>query len=144
MFVRWKRKRRKDTYHLEPVDPGIHVSYRRQIPDEQWLLSAVLVESYRNTNGQPRQRTIKYLGSIRERWLDLSEGASTANRSHFWRDVDLSLSELHLSDIERIQITTAIEEKVPRQTPKDIQDNNERVAEAEHRLKMLKAQAGIR
>jgi hypothetical protein len=133
MFVRWKRKRRKDDRRGWGKD---------QIVTPQWLLSAVLVESVR-INGKPRQRTIRYLGSIREQYLDLSEGASTARRFHFWRGVEWSLDQLELSDLDRVRIIAAIEERVPQPTSEDIQRNNERRDELEHRLKVLQARAGV-
>jgi hypothetical protein len=51
MFLRWKRRRLK--------------RYRRGCQAGEEILSAVIVES-RRVDGQPRQRVVRYIGSIRE------------------------------------------------------------------------------
>ncbi len=138
MFVRWKRKRRKDTYHVEPDPPGVKVAYRPRIADPQWLRSAVLVESVR-VDGRPRQRTIKYLGSIRECHLDLEGQYSISHRGYFWRSADANLERLDLSDLERARIVAALGDVVPRPDPEESAQALER---AEARLAMLTASLG--
>jgi hypothetical protein len=135
MFVRWKRKRRKDTYHFEPDPPGVKVYSRRRIADPQWLRSAVLVESVR-VDGRPRQRTIKYLGSIRECHLDLEGQYSIFHRGYFWRSADANLERLDLSDLERARIIAALEDVVPRPDP---EERAQALKRAEERIAMLSA-----
>ncbi len=136
MFVRWKRKRRKDTYHLEPFDPSNERSWRKRVPDQQWLRSAVLVESVR-VEGRPRQRTIRYLGSIRESYLDPENDASIFHWGDFWRTVDANLEDLNISDMDRARILAALEDVVPRPDP--VAHANA-LEEAKARMAYLKAQ----
>ncbi len=136
MFVRWKRSPRKDKHHWElPVSGGRFI----KIVDPEWLRSAVLVECIR-IDGKPRQRTIKYLGSIRERRLDLDDPYSISHRGYFWTSADANLDSLSLADNERARIVEAIEAIVPRPsreaTIKAQQDLEERIA----RISRLAAQ----
>ncbi len=140
MFVRWKRKRRKDSYHFEPDPPGVKVTYRPRIADPQWLRSAVLVESVR-VDGRPRQRTIKYLGSIRECHLDLERQSSIFHHGYFWRSADANLETLDISDLERARIVATLEDVVPRPDP---EARVKALAEAEAQIATLKAGLGIR
>jgi len=156
MFVRWKRKQRKDRFtgeyrftgeHRE-MDPAIVKRFpeyqgksfpvRERIIREEWLLTASLVESVR-INGQPRQRTIRYLGSIRECHLDLEGQYSIFHRGYFWRSADANLERLDLSDLERAIIVAALEDVVPRPDPEERAQALER---AEERIAMLSASLG--
>jgi hypothetical protein len=156
MFVRWKRKRRKDqrtgeyrfTGEHREMDPAIvkrfpeyqgkSFSIRKPITREEWLLTASLVESVR-INGQPRQRTIRYLGSIRECHLDLEGQSSIFHRGYFWRSVDTNLASLDLSDLERARIVAGLEDVVPRPDPEEIAQAHKR---AEDRIAVLTAGMG--
>jgi hypothetical protein len=92
MFVRWKKRKRFDK------------RLNRQLPD---YLYAVLVESIR-VNGEPRQKTIKYLGSI---FSDLVNAPFRMSR--FWVEADKNLSELDLSPAEREKIINDMKKVVP-------------------------------
>ncbi len=104
MFVRWKRKRRRD-------DTSGFGNARTVTP--QWLRSAVIVESIR-VDGRPKQRILKYLGSIRECYLDPDNHASIYHWGYFWRSVDANLEQLELSDVDRVRIVAVLEDVVPR------------------------------
>src|SRR5262245_7554279 len=75
MFIRWKRRQLRR-------NAGV-------------ALEAVLVQSVR-VNGLPRQRLVRYLGSIRvhERWTAASVHA-------FWQGIDARLTALALDPVER-------------------------------------------
>jgi len=156
MFVRWKRKQRKDRFtgeyrftgeHRE-MDPAIVKRFpeyqgksfpvREQIIREEWLLTASLVESVR-INGQPRQRTIRYLGSIRECHLDLEGQSSIFHRGYFWRSADTNLESLDLSVLEQARIVATLEDVVPRPDPGEIVQAHKR---AEERVAILMAGTG--
>ncbi|MGI8405298.1 MAG: hypothetical protein ACR2OE_11150 [Thermomicrobiales bacterium] len=136
MFVRWKRTPRKDKHHWERPVPNEQMV---RVIDPEWLRSAVLVECIR-IDGKPRQRTVKYLGSIRERRLDLDDPYSISHRGYFWTSVDANLDSLGLVDSERARIVGAIEAVVPRPSteaaPQAHHDLEERIA----RISRLAAQ----
>jgi hypothetical protein len=67
-----------------------------------------LVESQR-INGKPRQRTLAYLGSIRDRHLE-----SPWARHWFWREVSRRLDALTLPKQERVRIEARLLAVVPR------------------------------
>lgn len=113
MFVRWKRKRRKDSSHWERPDPDTRAV---RVYTPEFLLSAVVVESVR-IDGKPRQRTIKYLGSIRECKLDPDNKSGIFHHGYFWRSVDANLAELELPESERVRIVAILEDTVPRPDP---------------------------
>jgi len=156
MFVRWKRKQRKDRFtgeyrftgeHRE-MDPAIVKRFpeyqgksfpvRERIIREEWLLTASLVESVR-INGQPRQRTIRYLGSIRECHLDLEGQSSIFHRGYFWRSADTNLESLDLSVLEQARIVATLEDVVPRPDPEESAQAHERARE---RIAVLTAGMG--
>ncbi len=156
MFVRWKRQRRKDQFAGErrftgewrDPDPWMVERYpdidwkpyevSQQVTREEWLRSAVLVESVR-INGQPRQRTVRYLGSIRECHLDLEGQYSIFHRGYFWRSVDANLETLDISDLERARIVATLEDVVPRPDPGESAQAHKR---AEDRIAVLTAGMG--
>ena len=156
MFVRWKRKQRKgqptgerrftgewrdpDPWFLERYPDLDWKPYEVSYPiiREEWLRSAVLVESVR-INGQPRQRTIRYLGSIRECHLDLEGQYSIFHRGYFWQSADTNLESLDLSDLERARIIAALEDVVPRPDPEESAQAHERARE---RIAVLTAGMG--
>jgi len=92
MFVRWKKRKRFDK------------RLNRQLPD---YLYAVLVESIR-IDGKPRQKTIKYLGSIFSNLVN-----APFRMSRFWVEAEKNLSELDLSPADREKITNDIKKVVP-------------------------------
>ncbi len=124
MYVRWKRKRRRDAWHYEG---------REKIIEPQWLRSAVLVES-RRIDGKPTQRTIKYLGAIREDRI-----ASALWRARFWRSVDTNLTALALTSEERAPIEAAIHNVIPFPTMEAVnqeqQESDERLAAASRAIR---------
>ena len=74
MFIRFKRVKLADNH--------------TQLP--RYSIHCVLVESFR-IKGKPRQRVIKYLGSIRER-----EFMSHSSRSAFTKRIEGKIDELEL------------------------------------------------
>ena len=92
MFVRWQRRSRK--------------RYGRSR-----LLTAVLVEC-RRVDGKPRQRTVAYLGGIREKFI----GQNVWQHDRFWSRVNARLDELALDPATRANIEASIAARVPRVT----------------------------
>jgi hypothetical protein len=112
MYVRWKRRPLGRTQWPDNVEA---------LPDEQRLY-AVLVRSER-VNGKPRQRVIKHLGGIRERFAtDLQEQQENLRvhawqaRHRFWEQVDETLAELVPEPAERERLAGQIVVTVPRLT----------------------------
>ena len=95
MYVRWQRKKRVDR--------------RGQGP----LLCAVLVES-RRVEGEPRQRTVAYLGGIREGCVE----SKLAHHVHFWQNVTQRLDQLgdDLGPGKRERVEEVIAKRVRRVT----------------------------
>lgn len=96
MFVRWKRR------HL------------RRNRDTAW--DAVLVQSVRIA-GTPRQRTVRYLGSIRTRYRP-----APAHRQAFWAAVEQRLAQLALDPATRQAVETQLERQIPRPTAAELQE----------------------
>lgn len=80
-------------------------------------LRAELVESYRDERrgGNPRNRFIAYLGSIRER--DCSNPVAQAK---FWRKVEAQLARLRLSADDEKAIREKVQARIPRKSWSDI------------------------
>jgi hypothetical protein len=116
MYVRWKRRPLKKSNSYDP-DPQ--------------QLTAYLVES-RRVDGKPRQRTVAYLGSIRERFL-----SEPGRRRWFWREIAPRLDALALPHIEREAIETTVARIVARLT----EDEEAQIGE---RLRGLEARGGLR
>ena len=99
MFVRWKRRRRCSGHWAGRV-----------------RMSAILVESYRDADGKPRQRHIKYLASLFE-----SQEKKPYHRQVFWETASRNLDELDLPEADRAKIEEALAAVVPKnvcaQTP---------------------------
>lgn len=71
---------------------------------------AYLVESYRDENGQPRQRTISYLGNIRQ----IGDEFPGIERELFLLRAELILNNIPtLSDADRADTMKQLAEKVP-------------------------------
>ncbi len=94
-YVRWQRKQRADRRKLGP------------------LICAALVESHR-VDGAPRQKTVAYLGGIREGYIESALG----RHLKFWRDVTQRLDQLGdgLTVEEREKVETALAKRVRRPT----------------------------
>ncbi len=95
MYVRWQRKQRADRDNWGP------------------LLCAVLVES-RRVDGEPRQRTVAYLGGIREGCIESALG----HHVKFGRNVARRLDTLgdDLAPAERKKVEEALAKRVRRVT----------------------------
>ena len=75
---------------------------------------AVLVESGR-VNGKPRQKFVRRLASIQERYL-----MATAHREYFWERVDWRLKDLKLDADQRGRVIAALENKVARPSEAEV------------------------
>lgn len=80
-------------------------------------LRAELVESFRDPRrgGNPRNRFIAYLGSIRER--DCSNPVAQAM---FWRKVEAQLARLRLSTDDETMVREKVQARIPRKSWSDI------------------------
>jgi len=96
MFVRWKKRKLTRAWH----------KHRGDI-----VLCAQLVEC-RRVDGKPRQKVIKYLGSIHDYGRDTS-----GHQLGFWDTADRALGELTLDAAARREVEAALLAKVPRPTP---------------------------
>ena len=105
MYLRWKRRQ------LKPD---------RDTKQPRVLLSAMLVESRRHIlDGKPRQRVVRYLGSIQDVHLTGDQAMRSCNR--FWVAVEWHLNDLsRLSAEQRSAIETALLRVVPRPTPDEL------------------------
>jgi hypothetical protein len=78
---------------------------------------AYLVESYRDDAGQPRQRTITYLGNIRQ----ISETFPAIERELFMLRAELILNETpELLDADREDVLQQLTTKVPPLTKREV------------------------
>jgi hypothetical protein len=96
MYIRWYR----------------HPLRRRQ-DSRQWV---ALVESVRTAHG-PRQRTVCYLGSIRECYR-----MAPAHRQAFWATVDKRLAALDIPAMTRQLLERQLVQQVPRPTEAELAD----------------------
>ncbi len=115
MYVRWKRRTLQ-----RPKYRGT----TRQTAD--MLLSASLVESAR-IDGKPRQRTVKYLGSIQQ-WR--VGQAAFYPLLDFWQGVYARLDTLTLSKKARREIENQIAAAVPKPTKAMRRESIERFSAA--------------
>lgn len=93
MFVRWKRKKLAKRRAADfPLD---------------YLKYAQLVQTNWET-GKPRQKVVKYLGSIRESHL-----FSAIHQKRFWQSVQDNLNQLQLDYNEKEGIIDKLFEVVP-------------------------------
>ena len=114
MFVRWKKRQ---SHNNCPPKSWSWRMRQETIDHKGPLLYAYLVQSYRHSDGKPRHRTIKYLGSIGETHL--------ANRApgalvDFWDKANKALTELKeqglcAKDINQIRQSLSTEIKPPNQ-----------------------------
>ncbi len=124
MYVRWKRQRRRD---VKRWDGGRGAN---MLLEEQWLLSAWVVASHR-VDGAPRQRTLAYLGSIREGRLTDAGWAAL-----FWASADRKLGALNLPDPQRETLEARLTERVVRPSDADVARS---IAELDARISMAMA-----
>lgn len=103
MYVRWNKRKR------------FKIGWRKK---EGHYLSAVLVESHR-VNGTPRQKIIKFLGSIGEENLH-----RVSRCQDFWTTAEKNLASLGLSAEDQQKIIASIEKVVPKPSEDDL--NRER------------------
>jgi hypothetical protein len=97
MFVRWERR------SLEAQGRG-----------GRHRFDAILVEEYEKS-GQFRERVLKHLASIEERFLNAREvGMRQFYRGLFWVVVDKNLNDLNLEPATKDRIETEILQTVPR------------------------------
>ncbi|ACL25991.1 hypothetical protein [Chloroflexus aggregans] len=93
MYIRWVVRRHKNA---EIANTNFHDAY--------------LVESYRDERGQPRQRTIAYLGNIRQ----IGDEFPTIERELFLLRADRILESLpDLTESDRQEAREALRRKVP-------------------------------
>jgi hypothetical protein len=96
------------------------------------LWCAVLIESERR-NGSPRQQTVAYLGSIRQRFME-----ATAHRQNSSGHADAKLDDLELDRATRKKVVAVLLVIVPRPTKADLKqlEKDRRVLHAS--LKLLR------
>lgn len=100
MFVRWIVRGHKNS---EIVDVTFHNAY--------------LVESYRDEQGEPRQRTVSYLGNIRQ----IGDSFPVIERELFLLRAELILNSLpDLSPYDCQQVLCQLHHKVPPLTPDEV------------------------
>jgi len=124
MYLRWKRR---------PLKP------HRYTKQPRVLLSAMLVESRRHIlDGKPRQRVVRYLGSIQD--VDLHDRYAASYCGRFWGAVAWHLDDLQVPAEQRAVIEAKVLATVPRPTREERQAANET---AIHEEKLLKARLGL-
>ncbi len=99
MYIRWKRKKRTK-----------EIAWMIKEGD---YIYAVLVEA-RRIDGKPRQKTVKYLGGIREKNQDIY-GQMT-----FWDKAEKELASLNLDPAARNKIIVSLEKVVPKPSQDDL------------------------
>ena len=110
MYVKWQRRPRKRVGGSP-------------------LLTAVLVES-RRVDGNPRQKHVAYLASIRERFIGVSQG----RHDGFWESVDAGLDALGLDADSRDRVEASVAEKVPRVAAKNRDELEAAMASRAHAM----------
>ena len=103
MFVRWQRRRLK--------------RYRQGCDAGEEVLSAVVVES-RRVDGKPRQKMIRYLGTVRESDITRPRPMSL---DRFWTRVDGALDELGIHGAARLVMESTVKARVPRPDPEQLE-----------------------
>jgi hypothetical protein len=134
MFVRWNR-----THFGKWVDadraPGAE-SIRGQRYREHWLKTASLLKSVRTPVG-PRQKHIRYLGSIRENWID-----RPSKRMDFWMSVESKLKAARIVGKQRQTIETALNAVVAKPTQAELAAERDEAIRASRHLCSNDFQAG--
>ena len=82
------------------------------------FFDAYLVESYRDDSGQPRQRTIGYLGNIRQ----IDNAFTALEREIFFIRAERILAGMTSIDgDERTNVMALLRQKVPELTPQEVE-----------------------
>jgi len=92
----------------------VFVRWKERTTKRGRVFYAVLVESQRE-NGKPRQKVIKHLAHIAEKYLD-----ATAHQEYFWQRVDWYMDDLALSTETRKTIEGKLIAKVKRPTEEEL------------------------
>lgn len=135
MYVRWKKRElRKQVFtgkYRWKVVGGQRrvVAVRRSEPTGDYALSAQLVES-RRVDGKPRQKVIKYLGTINE-----SKITYVGHRIGFWRTASAAFKALNLPPEQQHAIELALHDRVPFPTKDEIEAERAHFAQLEANLK---------
>jgi hypothetical protein len=78
---------------------------------------AYLVESYRNDEGEPRQRIISYLGNVRQ----MGEELPPIERALFLSRAEYALARVHeLSTLDRERLLHQLHQRVPNLTAEEM------------------------
>lgn len=102
MYIRWVKRGHRNS---QIADVVFHDAY--------------LVESYRNEEGKPRQRTISYLGNVRQ----IGDEFPVIERELFLLRAENVLQCLSdLSPAEREQVLTLLHDKIPPLTRDEIME----------------------
>ena len=82
------------------------------------FFDAYLVESYRDDAGQPRQRTICYLGNIRQ----INDNFPALEREIFFIRAERIIAGMaSLSSDERLSVSAMLRQKVPDLNPQEVE-----------------------
>lgn len=100
MFIRFKKRELRGVSKWAPKECALY---------------AVLVES-RREDGKPRQRVVRYLAHIKEKYLE-----ATAHQDSFWARVDWHLNDLGLEGEAREAIERRLLQTVKRPTAADLE-----------------------
>jgi hypothetical protein len=100
MYVRWVIRKHKNT---AVADMSFHDAY--------------LVESYRDEKGQPRQRTICYLGNIRQIGRHFP---SVECELFMMRAERILITIEEVAEIDRETVMNMLRQKVPQMTPEEV------------------------
>jgi hypothetical protein len=75
----------------------------------QFSLRAEVVKSYRDRiSGEPRNKLVAYLGSIREKRLN-----NPIARAYFWLDVNTKIARLYITATEKESLRFQLKARVP-------------------------------
>ena len=119
MFVRWQHKTRiRETY-----------LGRGRRGDVAWYAS--LVRAIYVRGGPPKQKFVAYLGSY-------LESDSVPDVVAFWDGVDRRLARLRLPLADRTKAVEAIERRLPRPTPRQVEAAEKRAARAAAMISKLR------
>jgi len=91
MFIRWERRL---LARPTPIAP------------ENYSLYAQVVES-RRINGKPRQKILKYIGSIKEDCV-----TNAKDQKNFWEQANKQLDDLKLEPEQRQRLVESLRKKV--------------------------------
>lgn len=79
----------------------------------EFSLRAELVKSYRDkSSGEPRNKLVAYLGSIRENRIN-----NPIARAYFWLQVNDNISRLFITANEKESIRSQVGRRVPKSLP---------------------------